>query len=85
MDDTGEEKYSHRITIGDYNVALNHDLDTSGYLHINNPNTREYVTRQANLINLIDIWRIRNPNSREYTFHKKQAKNFTRARLDFFW
>ena len=84
MDDTGEEEYNHRIITGDYNVALNHNLDTSGYLHVNNPNTREYLLRQANLSNLIDIWRIRNPNSREYTFHKKQARNFTRARLNFF-
>ena len=55
MDDTGDEEYNHRIMAGDYNVALNHEKDTSGYLHVNNPNTREYVTRQANLSNLIDI------------------------------
>ena len=30
MNDTGEEKYNHRIITGDYNVALNHNLDTSG-------------------------------------------------------
>ena len=82
MDDTGEEEYNHRITTGDYNVVLNHNIDTSGYLHVNNPNTREYLTRQANLSNLIDIWRIRNPGSRQYTFHKRKAKNYTRARLD---
>ena len=33
---------------------------------------------------MVDIWRIRNPNDSQFTFHKKQAKNFTRARLDYF-
>ena len=40
MDDTGDEEYNHRIMVGDYNVALKHEKDTSGYLHVNNPNTR---------------------------------------------
>ena len=84
MDNTGEEKYNHRMITGDYNVALKHDIDTSGYLHVNNPNTREFLTKQAHLSNLIDIWRVRNPNSRQYTFHKRQAKNYTRARLDYY-
>ena len=53
MDDTGDEKYNHRMIAGDYNVALKHDIDTSGYLHVNNPHTREYVTRQANLAILL--------------------------------
>ena len=44
FDDTNEEEFTHKITVGDFNVALNHDYDTSGYLHINNPNSREYLT-----------------------------------------
>ena len=79
MEDIGEEKYNHRMITRDYNVALKHDIDTSGYLHVNNPNTREFVMRQANLSNLI-----RNPDSRQYTFHKRQAKNYTKPRLDYF-
>ena len=84
MDDTDEEKYDYRLITGDFNVALQHNLDTLGYLHVNNPNTREFITRQANLSNLVDIWRTRNPNSRQFTFQKKQARNYTRARLDYF-
>ena len=38
MDDTDEEVFEHKFTVGDFNVALNHDTDTTGYLHINNPN-----------------------------------------------
>ena len=33
MDDTGEEKYNHRMITGDYNVAPKHDIDTSGSTH----------------------------------------------------
>ena len=40
MDDTNEDDYAHKITVGDFNVALNPDADTCGYLHINNPNLR---------------------------------------------
>ena len=32
--------------MGDYNVALNHAIDTLGYIHINNPNSRDYLTRK---------------------------------------
>ena len=73
LDDTDEDRYDHRLIAGDYNVAIDHNLDTSGYLHINNPNTRELLTRQANLSNLVDIWRLRNPNSRQFTFSKKTS------------
>ena len=31
MDDTNEEVYTHKIIVGDYNVALNPALDTSVY------------------------------------------------------
>ena len=85
MDDTGDKIYDYRMMTGDFNLAINHEKDTSGYLHINNPNTREYVTRQANLSNLVDIWRIRNPDTRQYTFHKRQTKNYTNADLTTFW
>ena len=84
LDDKDEEKYDHRLIAGDFTVALDHNLDTNGYLHINNPNTRELLTRQYKLSNLVDIWRLRNIDSRQYTFSKKQARNHTRAHRDFF-
>ena len=71
MDDTDEEAYAHKFTVGDFNVAPNHDTDTVRYLHINNPNSRELLNRKINLCNLVDIWRERNPLSRQYTFNKK--------------
>ena len=84
LDDKDEEIYDHKIITGDFNVALEHDLDTNGYLHVNNPNTRELIKRQCKLSNLIDVWRLRNKDCKQFTFSKKQARNLTRARLDFF-
>ena len=45
MDDTNEEKYDHRLITGDFNVAMKHNIDTLSYLHVNNPNTRDFLTR----------------------------------------
>ena len=84
FDDTNEEKYTNKITLGDFNIAPNHTYDTSGYLHINNPNSRDYLTRKIEQCNSTDIWRFKNPKSRQYMFGKKQAKYYTRARLDYF-
>ena len=33
---------------------------------------------------MTDVFRQKHPDSRQYTFHKKQTKNYTRARLDYF-
>ena len=84
FDDTNAEQFTHKVIVVDYNVALNHNADTLGYLHINNPNSRDYLTRRIDPCSLVDIWRLKNPNSRQYTFNKKQTKNYTRARLDYF-
>ena len=63
FDDTNENNYIHKITLGDFNVALCHAYDTSGYLHVNNPNSRDYLTRNIEKCNLVDIWRLKNPKS----------------------
>ena len=44
FDDTNKDQFTHKVIFGDYNVALNHTIDTLGYLHINNPNSRDYLT-----------------------------------------
>ena len=71
FDDSNEDQFTHKLTVGDYNVALNHAADTLGYLHINNPNSRDYLTRKIDLCNMVDIWRLKNPNCKQYTFNKK--------------
>ena len=42
MDDTD----AHKFTVGDFNMAPNHATDTVGYLHINNPNSRELLSKK---------------------------------------
>merc|ERR1711888_78627 len=69
---------------GDFNVAPDHNLDTMGYLHINNPNTRFFMNRMKSLNMLTNVFRHQHPDARKYTFNKKQTRNYTRARLDYF-
>ena len=69
---------------GDFNVAPDPNKDTLGYLHVNNPNSRNFIERMKALCMLTDVFRHRNPEVRKYTFSKGQAKNHTKARLDYF-
>ena len=56
-------------------------MDTAGYLHVNNQNT---LNRMIPLCDMTNIWRQKKSQTRQYTFHKRQTKNYTRARLDYF-
>ena len=69
---------------GDYNIALEYDKDTNGYINVNNPISRRYIKTWMMMNNLVDVWRERDPEKREYTFDRMQKKNRTGARLDFF-
>ena len=84
FDDSMDLDYNIKITMGDFNVAPNHKMDTSGYLHINNPNSRQFLDKMIPLNMMTDVFRHKHPDLRQYTFHKKQTKNYTRARLDYF-
>ena len=68
-----------KIIIGDFNVAPSHTHDSSGYLHINNQNSRDYLTRKIEQCDLTDIWRFKNPKSRQYTFGKKSRLKITQG------
>ena len=41
FDDANKDQFTHKVIVGAYNVAINHAADTLGYLHINNPNSRD--------------------------------------------
>ena len=41
--DDDYNNYKHILYAGDFNVPLNHDLNTSRYLHINNNKLRRYI------------------------------------------
>ena len=56
FDDSNDDNYNIKIIIGDFNVAPRHDIDTPGYLHVNNQNTRNFLDKMIPLSNMTDIW-----------------------------
>ena len=63
LDDSNYMEYEHCVMAGDYNVALKHEIDTNGYLHVNNPSSRQYMKLRIATNDLTDIWRDRNPEN----------------------
>ena len=57
FNDKNDDNYDIKTIVGDFNVAPKHDIDTAGYLHINNQNTRNFLDKMIPLCNLTDIWR----------------------------
>ena len=84
FDDSQDNNVQHTINVGDYNVAPEHNIDTAGYLHINNSVSRQYITSRMMTNEVTDIWRDRHPTTRSFTFDKLQKKNRTKARLDYY-
>ena len=39
FNDENDDMYDLKITVGDFNVAPKHEMNTLGYLHVNNQNT----------------------------------------------
>ena len=65
---------------GDFNVALDSDLDCSG----GNPFKKDSVKNIQDLCldyDLVDIWRIRNPDVRRFTWRQKNP--LVHRRLDY--
>ena len=73
----------HTLYAGNWNISLSQQMDTHGYLHENNNQNRDLVRQKMIEHELSDIWRDRNSFATNYTFMKKQARNITKARLDF--
>ena len=84
FDDRYDIDFDVTLMVVDYNVAPDHNKDTLGYFHVNNPNTRLFMERMKSLNMLTDVFRQEHPDLRNFTFSKKQARNYTKARLDYF-
>ena len=84
FDDKNDIDYDVTIMVCDFNIAPDHKKNTLGYLHVNNPNTSQFIERMKSLNMLTDAYRHKHPDLRKYTFNKKQARNYTRARLYYF-
>ena len=72
----------YNILCGDFNVALNPDLDTCNYRHINNPKARQAVLDIMRENDLSDIYRELHPNTKRYTWRRRNPVKH--ARLDLF-
>ena len=58
------------IICGDFNVALNQNLDTKNYLNINNPKTRDFILETFETFGFIVLFREFNPKLKRYTWTK---------------
>ena len=70
------------IAVGDWNVAMDPNIDCDNYIHINNPKAREEIEKMTRDLGLADIWREDNPECRRYTWRKKNP--LKQSRLDYF-
>ena len=71
FDDKNDSEFDISIMAGDFNVAPDHNTDTLGYLHINNPNSRFIINKMKSLNMMTDIFRHKHPDTRRFTFSKK--------------
>ena len=67
---------------GDWNIALDQDLDTFGYTSVNNQNSRDTLKDSMENLGLIDVYRENHPNEKRYSW--RQFGGTKRARLDYF-
>ena len=72
FDDSLDSEYDVTIMVGDFNVAPDHNMDTMGYLHINNINSRQFIDRMKSLNMLTDAFRHKHPDLQQYSFNNKK-------------
>ena len=64
------------ILCGDWNLVLDHKIDTHGYVRENNVKASKEVLGMMQSLDLIDTWRAQNPAAKKFTWvsGKKQSK-----------
>ena len=62
FDDSMDAEYDVTLMVGDFNVAPDHNMDTMGYLHTNNPNSRRFIDRMKSLNMLTNAFRHKHPD-----------------------
>ena len=72
------------IYAGDWNLVMDHALDTKNYLHENNPRSKAEVKKNMSQYSLIDVWRELNPTQKTFSWVGKTTNPKKFARLDFF-
>ena len=75
---------SHEFIMGgDWNVALDNDMDRFGTTTDRNPNARDVINAWILNNEAVDVFRVKNPNSKKYTYIRKRPFPHGR-RLDYF-
>ena len=77
-----QEDSDFTIIGGDWNIALNQDLDTFGYAAVNNERSRMVVTEHMKDGHLVDIFRESYPSKKRFSW--RQFGGSKRSRLDYF-
>ena len=62
--DSDYDSFNYITYAGDWNVHLNQELDTSGYLYTNNNEARKYIKSRMVTNELTDVWRFCNDGVR---------------------
>ncbi len=71
------------VVVGDWNLVMDQNLDTHGYLHRNNVGAQHRVMQMKTALSLVDPWRAMHENTRRYTW-RASGGGLKQARLDFF-
>ena len=77
-----EYKNNNIIVVGDFNIALDQDIDCCNYKQVNNPKARKAVEEMMLDLGLADIWRENNPDCKRYTWRRPNP--LKQSRLDYF-
>ena len=72
----------YNILCGDFNVALDNEIDTFNYRHVNNPRARRAITDLMRQYDLSDIYRDLHPDTKRFTWRRQNPVK--QARLDMF-
>ena len=72
----------HIVATGDFNVALNHEMDTLNYEGVRRPNARACIKEKMEEGGYIDIYREKNPTGKRFTWERWSDDK--KARLDLF-
>ena len=77
-----KERCEHKIIIGDFNLALDVEMDRLN-TYCNNNKARDKVLDMCEHYHMVDIWRVRNQDCREYSWIKKGSYPKKASRIDF--
>jgi exonuclease III len=71
----------NKVILGDFNVTLDHKIDSSGYKTDPHPKSRTVINNWLENETYVDVYRHYNPETPSYTFRTKDCKK--KSRLDY--